>query len=99
MTPASKAQREKVRDQTCIHCNTRPVDPAHLIPRSLLTKGQEEPEAVIALCRSCHREYDQGQLDILPSLERFCRQELAYAVERFGLLRTLSRTTNRRWSC
>lgn len=41
---------------------------------------------------------DDELLDLLPYLEPHFRVELAYAVERFGLLRTWRRVTNRRGS-
>lgn len=93
---ASPAQRDKVRGAACACCGGTPVDPAHLIPRSLLTIGQDDPRAVIALCRACHRAYDQGSLDLLPYLEPTYSTELAFAVNRFGLARTYRRVTNNR---
>jgi hypothetical protein len=35
ISPASEAQRAKVAHQPCLVCGRRPVDPAHLVPRSL----------------------------------------------------------------
>jgi hypothetical protein len=93
---ASKAQRDKCRFATCAVCGGTPCDPAHLIPRSLLSIGQDDPRAVIALCRADHRAYDQGSLDLLPYLEPTYSTELAYAVNRFGLARTYRRVTNSR---
>lgn len=58
---------------------------------------QDDPRAVIPLCRPHHRAYDLGTLDVLPDLEPRFRQELAFAVERVGLLTTLRRVTNSRW--
>lgn len=96
---ASPAQRSKVKDLECANCTTKTtIDPAHLIPRSLLGDGQDEAMAVIPLCRACHRAYDQGALDLLPAVQRFYPDELAFAVLRFGLLRTLRRVTNTRWT-
>lgn len=93
---ASKAQREKCRYAPCAACGGHPCDPAHLIPRSMLSVGQDDPRAVIALCRTCHRDYDQGGLDLLPFLEPTYATELAFAVNRFGLARTYRRVTNSR---
>lgn len=93
---ASPAQREKVKGAACVACGREPCDPAHLLPRSLLSIGQDDPRAVIALCRDDHRAYDQGSLDLLPFLEPVYRTELAYAVNRFGLVATLRRVTNTR---
>jgi len=58
--------------------------------------GQEDPKAVIPLCRACHTAYDQGRLSILEHLEPLYRTELAYAVARVGLMTTLRRVTNDR---
>jgi hypothetical protein len=57
-----------------------------------------DPRAVVPLCRRHHDAYDHEGLDILPFLEPHFRVELAFAVERFGLLSTLRRVTNERES-
>lgn len=93
---ASPAQREKCREASCAACGRSPCDPAHLIPRSLLSVGQDDPRAVIPLCRDDHRFYDEGSLDLLPFLEPLYGTELGYAVNRFGLVATLRRVTNTR---
>ena len=35
VSPASPEQRAKVAGRACLVCGMRPVDPAHLVPRSL----------------------------------------------------------------
>jgi hypothetical protein len=55
-----------------------PCDPAHLVPRSL--GGCDEPDWVVALCRPCHRHFDEHRLCLLPYLEPRHRAELAHAV-------------------
>lgn len=101
VSPASATQRAKVREATClacaglVQCGDR-CQAAHLIDRSLTTVGQDDPLAVVPLCAECHRMYDEGGLDLLPSLERGWRAELAYAVSRVGLLSTYRRVTNTR---
>jgi hypothetical protein len=89
---ASPAQREKVRGRVCIVCAAQPCHPAHLLDRAL--GGGDEPEAVVPLCPIHHREYDEGNLDLLCYLEPHWRTELAYVVERHGLIRALKRITN-----
>lgn len=96
ISPASTAQREKVAERACVVCREPGCDPAHLIDRSLLTEGQDDPRAVVGLCRGHHRAYDDGQLDLLPYLEPHWREELAFAVERFGLRATYQRVTGGR---
>jgi hypothetical protein len=51
---------------------------------------------VVALCRSHHRAYDTGTLDLLPHLEPGSRIKLAHAVAHVGLIGTLRRVTGRR---
>lgn len=94
---ASPLQRHKVAGESSILSGRGPCDPCHVIDRSLLTVGQDDELAVVALTRDEHRAYDEGALDLLPSLEVAGRDELAFAVKRFGLLRTLERVTNQRW--
>ena len=101
ISPASTGQRRAVQGRACIVCRQHAgeCDPAHIISRSVLTVGQDDPRAVVPLCRGCHDAYDQaGELDLLPYLEPHYRSEIAYAVERYGLLRTLQRVTNTHWT-
>ena len=95
---ASPEQRTFVAGQPCLvdASHEGKVHPAHLIPRGLLTEGQEDARAVVPLCPLCHRLYDTGELDLLGHLEPRFRVELAFAVERFGLVSTLRRVTNER---
>jgi hypothetical protein len=95
-TPASRPQRAKVRFAACVVCASTPVDPAHLIDRSM--GAGDEPEAVIPLCRLCHRAYDDGRLSVLEHLEPNYRDELAHAVHLVGLIAALQRITNERWA-
>ena len=93
--PASAAQRAKVAGQQCLVCesDTR-IDPAHLVPRSL--GGCDDALCVIALCRSCHRRYDSGRLDLVAHLEPDHRAEAAHAVEHLGLAKAVRRISGRR---
>jgi hypothetical protein len=76
-------------------CGRRPVDPAHLVPRSL--GGCDEPDCFVPLCRRCHRAYDRGELDLLPHLEPNCRAELGHGLTHLPLLGVLRRVTGIRW--
>jgi hypothetical protein len=96
VSPASEAQRAKVTGQACLICGRRPVDPAHLVPRSL--GGCNHPDCVVPLCRPCHRGYDRGQLDLLPHLEPRHRAELAHALTHMPLIGVLTRVTGVRWA-
>ena len=93
---ASAAQRMRVAGQPCVNCGRHGVDPAHLIDRSLCPTGADDPRAVIPLCRGCHEAYDNHRLSLLESLEPYFREELAFAVERFGLISTYKRVTGDR---
>lgn len=62
VSPASQPQRAKTRDANCASCGRPGSDPAHLVPRSL--GGCDHPDCVIALCRDCHRAFDDGMLDL-----------------------------------
>jgi hypothetical protein len=96
VSPASPAQRDKVAGRACLVCGRRPVDPAHLVPRSL--GGCDHPDCVVPLCRHHHRIYDHGELDLLPHLEPHFRTELAHGLTHLGLLRLLRRVTGLRWA-
>jgi hypothetical protein len=97
ISPATPAQRERVKDRACIVCAAHPCDPAHLIDRSLAPGGGDATVMVVPLCRSCHRDYDEGSLDLLSYLEPHWRDAVAVAVEEIGLLRTLKRITKSTW--
>jgi hypothetical protein len=96
VSPASPAQRAKVAGRACLVCGRRPVDPAHLVPRSL--GGCDHPDCVAPLCRRCHRLYDRGELDLVSHLEPRYRAELAHGLLHLGLLRLLRRVTGTRWA-
>ena len=49
-----------------------------------------------ALCRTYHRAYDRGELDLLPYLEPAWRAQLAHAVGHVGLIGALRRISGRR---
>lgn len=87
---ATDAQRAAVAGRFCIVCGTdRRIVPAHLIPRSM--SGCGDPLCVIPACRIHHREYDRGQLDLLPYLELGWRPQVAHAVGHAGLIGALRR--------
>jgi hypothetical protein len=95
VSPASIPQRVKCRWAVCIVCQdpSKVTQPAHLIDRSLCPEGADDPRAVVPLCAAEHHAYDLHELDLLPYLEPHYRTELAFAVERFGLVSTYKRVT------
>jgi hypothetical protein len=92
---ASAIQRAKVAGLRCLVCGaaTR-IDPAHLVPRSL--GGCDEADCVVPLCRTHHRAYDKGGLDLVAHLEPDWRREAAHAVGHLGLVGALRRLGRRR---
>jgi hypothetical protein len=95
LAPASAAQRAAVRDTPCIVCGARTtIDPAHLVPRTM--GGCEHPLCVVALCRTHHRAYDRGRLDLVPYLEPRYRAHVAHAVSHLGLVGALRRLSGAR---
>lgn len=97
VSPASTEQRKVIHGRSCIVCGATPCHPAHLIDRGMCPEGADDRRAVIPLCPEHHREYDLHRLDVLPYLEPHLREELAFAVLRFGLISTLERVTGLTW--
>jgi len=93
---ASPAQRKKVKGMGSIYSGRGPCDPAHVIPRSLLTEGQEDPLAVVPLTRGEHRLYDGNVLDLWRSMESFAPDELEFAIQRIGFERAKRIITGKR---
>jgi hypothetical protein len=78
ISPASPAQRAKVKGQRCVHCTRPACDPMHLCPRG--QGGCDDPLCVVPGCRRCHRLFDEGKLDLLGDLVRRFKPELAHAL-------------------
>jgi hypothetical protein len=66
ISPASEAQRSKVRGDVSIISAKGPCDPAHLWDRRL--GGCDDPLCVGPLTRFEHRDFEEKRLDILPAL-------------------------------
>jgi hypothetical protein len=107
VSPVSSAtddQKAKVLGHMCIAFENDhgpcwgPVDPAHLIDRSLAPSAGEDVRAVVPLCRRHHNAYDDHDLDLSPLLEPHWREEVAWAVEAVGLFTALKRITGKRWT-
>ena len=95
ISPASAAQRAKVRGKRCVVCERRDqITPMHLVDRSL--GGCSEPQCVVPGCWECHRLYENGQLDLLPFLEPQWRTEQSHAVLHLGVGRAYRKLTGRR---
>lgn len=79
------------------HDPSGPVEAAHVIGRIHDRPREEresmlyvEPDDVVPLCRTCHRAYDLGGLDLLPYLSR---DEQARAVLLVGMMAAFRRIT------
>lgn len=106
ISPASDAQREKAREQPCIVTEAMAVhgatvDPAHLWPRG--RGGCDDPLCVVPLRRDLHRQFDDGEFDLLPHLRphynpRAFLPELLHALDHADgdLLGLLHRLTGER---
>lgn len=100
ISPASTAQRAKVKGAVSIVSGEPATDAAHIWPRSL--GGCDDALCVVPLTREEHEAYDdRGELDLLPHLIRERRiPELQHALAHAGgsLLRLIERVTNQRWA-
>lgn len=80
ISPASPAQRAKVREARSIVSLQQGCDPAHLWPRG--RGGCDDPLCVVPLTRAEHEAFDRGQLDILADLiAAGCWAEMAHMVQ------------------
>ena len=95
VSPASEAQRATVPGKSCLVCGGRPVDPAHVVPRSL--GGCDDPTASFPWTGAATGPMTGGELDLLPHLEPHFRAELAHALTHLPLIRLLRRLTGQRW--
>lgn len=50
----------KLLPEYCAICGARANDPAHLLPRSLWPEYVDNPDNIVALCRSCHQQHDDN---------------------------------------
>lgn len=98
VSPASPAQRAKVKDAVSLMSARGPCDPTHVWDRSL--GGCDHPDCVIPLTRAEHRLYDDHKLDILAAMVAGGYvAELQHALGHVdgSLTRLLTRVTGERW--
>ena len=102
LAATDRASRRRVPPQAlakkdgavCRVCGNLPVDAAHIVPRSVAPNAGETEDAIVPLCREHHRQYDAGQLDVLPYLTL---PEQAHAVTAAGgIVGALRITTGKR---
>lgn len=98
ISPASPAQRAKVRNAVSIVSGQGPCDPAHVWSRGM--GGCDHADCVVPLTRAEHRAYDLGELDLLPFLVRGrgVAPEVQHALEHTDLISLLERLTGERWA-
>lgn len=101
VSPASPAQRAKVRDRLCVSCGSLgPCDPSHLTPRA--HAGCDHPDCVVPLCRFCHRNFDEEEgerrtVDLEPVLALSdYAAERSHMASHMSLRRCIQRLTGRR---
>lgn len=78
VSPASPAQRAKVKDARSIVSDREGCDPAHIVGRGI--GGCDDPLCVVPLTRMEHRAYDKGELDLEPYLIDQCVPEVQHAL-------------------
>lgn len=101
VSPATPEQKAKVAGKACVaagyHECAGPVDPMHLIDRSLAPSAGDDVLMVVPGCRALHDAYDNHEIDLSPFLEPQFREEVACAVRAVGLFQALRRITNLTW--
>jgi hypothetical protein len=101
VSAATPGQKAKIAETLCAAMGhsqcAGPLDPAHLIDRSLAPSFGDDPLMVVPLCRRHHDLYDDHRLDLSPYLEPRYREEVACAVRAVGLFRALARITGLAW--
>ena len=111
ISPATDAQRATVAGMACLGCGREAseyvaIDPAHLWPRG--RGGCDGRYCTVPLCRTfagegCHREFDEGRLDLLSRMTATWEQWrpwVQHALRHCTLVELLERLTGARtqWS-
>lgn len=83
-------QKQRVGGRACIVCAEHGgrCHPAHVVPRSHPKMSEEaanDLRAVVPLCPTHHRAFDEGRLDLLPYLEPGWRDSQEWAAGAVGL--------------
>jgi hypothetical protein len=86
----TEAQKARVAGLPCIVCaeHAGHCHPAHVVARShpkMPDEAANDTRAVIPLCFTDHRAYDDGKLDLLPYLEPVWRDAQEWAAGAVGL--------------
>jgi hypothetical protein len=76
ISPASPAQRAKIKGKECVVCSAPATTPMHLWPRG---NGGCDPLCVLPACWACHRAYDTKKLNLLAHIVTHYRAEIAHA--------------------
>jgi hypothetical protein len=83
-------QKRRVAGLACIVCaeHAGHCHPAHVVPRShpkMTDEAANSTRAVVPLCFTDHRAYDDGKIDLLPYLEPAWRDAQEWAAGAVGL--------------
>lgn len=66
------------------------LEAAHIVPRSRVGIGGEDPRNIVPLCPLCHGAQHRGELELLPLLDL---SEQSYIVSLVGIEEARRRTT------
>lgn len=89
----SKARAKVTEEGRCRSCgHAQGLEAAHVVPRSRVTVGGEDPRNIVPLCGLCHGAQHAGRLELLPLLTR---EEQSYVVSLVGIAEAFRRTTSR----
>lgn len=78
-------------EHVCRVCSrAETLEAAHIVPRSL--GGKQFSDSIVPLCPSCHRAYDDLELDLIPYLTK---NEQAEAVRVLGIERARRRLSGK----
>jgi hypothetical protein len=91
-------QKERCAEQCCIVCGGyfNLCTPAHVVPRGhpkMSDLDADDVRAVVPLCFSDHRLFDEGAIDLPPYLEPVWRDSQEWAAGAVGLASALRSIT------
>lgn len=94
-------QKARVAEAACAVCRGHAgfCTPAHVVPRGhpkMSDEAADDPRAVVPLCLSCHREFDEGAIDLTAYLEPAYRDSQEWAAGAVGLASALRSITGQR---
>lgn len=94
-------QKARVAERACAVCRGHAgfCTPAHVVPRGhpkMSDEAADDSRAVVPLCLGCHREFDEGAIDLTAYLEPAYRDSQEWAAGAVGLASALRSITGQR---